>query len=98
MARTKMGFCKFKLENYPFKFKAILADLKLDLASPKLIGVTPGGWQLRCGVMVAHKVDGEGLGSRSLCSNFWRPSDVDRPSLELHELLWSRRKSEETAA
>ena len=58
MIRTKMGFCKFKLENYPYQFKEIRADLELDSASPKLKGVTPGGCQLRRGRVAAHEVDG----------------------------------------
>ena len=50
-----MGFWYVKLENYPSKLKAIWADLKLDLASPKLKEATPGGWQLRRGVRAAHE-------------------------------------------
>ena len=55
MGRTEMGFWKLKLENYPSKLKVIRADLSLELASPKLKEATPGGWQLRRGVRVAHE-------------------------------------------
>ena len=68
-----MGFWKFKLENYPSKLKAIWADLKLDLASPKLMEATPSDWQLRRGERVAHEeakakllVDGDPSSSHAL--------------------------------
>ena len=43
--------------------------------------------------MAAHEEDGGGLKSRSSFKASREPSDVDRSSKELHELIWSWRRS-----